>query len=369
MTTMTNTSDTVQKLNEFRIRVQETMRNREFISFNLNSISIDNERLSLNNEVLTEAATKKVLSQLKVKNNFLEIHKHLSNTDWGIVKEKLKSAAGEQIIHARKVNKGDQIVIDDIYMAAPKNPTALETDSIFNEIIDAIVSTAKDISIKESIFLEDKDEICLTLLENNNLVDIFDNELDMWKTGKRIVWNGMNFQIAPFFERLVCSNGNTAPQYGFKSNISNNKFNLDKIRKILEREITYESESIREYLVNSTNHLKSCNVSIEEFLKYKDLYDENDDIEIINKYFDDTVLNKAYGCIVSDMPSKWKTTADSGKNAYEFFNDVTYTCSHPAEHKMEDRKRLELQIKISDLLFKPILDLEQTAPKVKVTWN
>ena len=57
------------------------------------------------------------------------------------------------------------------------------------------------------------------------------------------------------------------------------------------------------------------------------------------------------------MHNIWKSTADTGKNAYDFFNDLTYIASHPGEIKLEDIKRKELQIKASDLLFKETLDL------------
>jgi hypothetical protein len=78
-------------------------------------------------------------------------------------------------------------------------------------------------------------------------------------------------------------------------------------------------------------------------------------------------MNRAYGCIVSEMPDLWKITADSGKNAYDFFNDLTYIASHPDEAVMTNRERMDVQIKASDLLFKKDLDLELVAPKP--TWK
>lgn len=364
---MTNTAESINELREFKKEVNDKMLNREIVSFNINAIDIDKEIMTVDGVAFSEEATKKVLSRLRVKNNFLGLHKELTPTDWNLVKDKIKQASANQVIFGRKVENDTVKKIDDIYMAAPKALNTLELNAIFEEVVDSLVSSAKDISIKSMQFLEDKDEVSITLLENDFPVDIFANGTDMWKTGKKIVWNGMTFSIAAFFERLVCSNGNTAPQYGFKANISNNKFNLDRIKKVLEKEITLQSDVIDSYLIDAANHLKSTNISVREFLKVRAFFNESDHAEILKKWFDESSLNKAYGCVVSEMPDLWKTSADSGKNAYDFFNDVTYIASHPADAILTNRERTDLQIKASDILFKKSLDLELIAPKVK--WN
>lgn len=362
---MSSTAETILTLKEFRKDVTEKMLNREHISFNVSDIEIDADKMSIAGDMLSEAATKKVLSQLRVKNNFLGIAKSMTGTDWKTVKDALKKATGTQVVHGRKIEVSGNKIVDDIYMAAPKATGLLELDSIFHEVIDSIVSTGKDITLESTCFLEDKDEVTVTLLENDNSIDIFSNETDLWKIGKRITWNGMNFSVAPFFKRLVCSNGNTAPQYGFKANISNNKFNIEKIKKCLEKEITLNSDTLDAYLIDAANHMKSSNVSVREFMKFRNLFNENDHTTILAKWFDDSAINKAYGCVASEQPELWKTTADSGKNAYDFFNDLTYVASHPDEAKITDRERVEIQIKASDLLFKKELDLELVAPKIK----
>jgi hypothetical protein len=362
-TTMTSTAETIHQLKSFRKEVNLKMADRENVTFNISDIEIENDKMLIGDAVLSEGATKKVLGRLRVKNNFLELSKSMAHTDWNLVKDKLKRASGSQIVHGRKLG-GTVPTIDDIYMAAPKTTGIMEIDSIFHEVIDSVISTSKNVSLKSTCFLEDKDEVIVTLLENDKLVDIFGNEEDMWKIGKRIVWNGMNFSVSPFYERLVCTNGNTAPQYGFKANISNNKFNIGKIQKILEKEIIMESDSLDEYLIEATNHLKSTNVSVKEFLKFKNMFNEDEHTAIIKKWLDDSKINKAYGCIASEMPSIWQITADSGRNAYDFFNDLTYIASHPDDVKLTDRERVDLQIKASDLLFKKELDLETVAPKI-----
>lgn len=363
--TITNTGESVKQLTDFRKKVNASITSREIVSFNISDIEIENEQMLVNGSTLTMDATKKVLSKLRVKNNFLGLSKEMTTTDWNIVKDKIKSASGLQAVHGRKLNINGAKVVDDVYMAAPKTTGILEIDAIFQEVIDSIVSTGKDISVKSTGFLEDKDEVVITLLENDETLDVFGTGDDLWKTGKQIVWNGLKFSVSPFFERLVCTNGNTAPQYGFKANISNNKFNIGKIKKILEKEIILQSNTMSDFLVDSINHLKTVNISTREFLKFRNMFNEEEHAPIIKKWLDESAINKAYGCIVSEMPELWKITADSGRNAYNFFNDLTYVAAHPSEAKLSDRERINLQIKASDLLFCKALDLEQVAPKGK----
>lgn len=361
---MTNTAKTIEDLKKFRYQVNQEMLNREIVSFNVGSIQIDTEKMMVNNEQMSETAVKKILGHLRVKNNFLDLGKKMTPSDWSLVKDKLKSATFDQTVHARRVTVDGVKKIDDIYLAAPKTTGIIEIDNIFDSVIDSIVSTGKDISCKSTCFLPDKDEVSITLLEHDNEVDIFSNGTDMWKIGKQLIWNGMNFSIAPFYERLVCSNGNVAPQFGFKSNISNNKFNIGKIQKVLEKEITLQSESLDKFLVDATNHLKDCNISVREFLRYRSMFNETNHSAIISRWLDDSYLNRAYGTIVTEESSQWQSSADSGKNAYEFFNDLTYIAAHPKEATLTDRERLDVQIKASNLLFQKSFDLECLAPVI-----
>lgn len=365
---MSNTTNTLATLEAFRASVNAEMAKRQNVTFTMGDIDINDKGISYNNDPLTEDAVKKILARFQVKAGFLDMGEKMTHADWELVKEKLKATSINQVIYGRKIQDGDDKGhIDEVYMAAPKTTGILEIDEIFGELIDAVVSTGKDYSVKETKFMPDKDEVLVTLLDNDNEIDIFGNGVDIWKTGKQIVWNRMTFQVRPFFERLSCSNGNTTKQFGFKSNVSNNKFNMNKITKILEREITLESDTHEDFLVESVQHLSMNNISVAEFLKYRNMFNEEDHANIIKKWFDDTPINRAYGVMISDQSNLWKSSADSGINAYDFFKNVTYVCSHPEDpdvQNLSDRQRLDIQISISDLLFKKDLDLQNIAPQI-----
>ena len=365
---MSTTSQTIQQLTDFRTQLNQTLATREIVTFNPDKLDITNDKISYDGSELSKSAQKKMLSTFRVKNSFLDIRKSLNPGDWNTVKEKLKLASASRTVHGRKVLIDNVSTIDDIYLASPKNTNVVEIDVIFQEVVESILNTSKDLTLKEAHFYTDVDQVGLTFVENDREYDVFGTQLDMWKTGERIVWNGMNFTISPFFERLACSNGNTVLQHGFRSNISNSKFNLGKIRKVLEKELTLNSENAEKLLIDSTNHLKCFNVSVYEYLKYKNFFNENDHKLILDKWFDDQPIRKAFTYNLEDMPHAWQRTADTGKNAYDFFNDLTYIASHPTEAILTPRERADLQIKSSDLLFQKVLDLENLAPKTSVQW-
>lgn len=366
---MTNTGQTIERLNSFRREVQEELAARQIVTFNLNQLEIDSDKIHLDGVKLSKNAAKKALSELRVKSSFVNYYKDLVTDDWRMVKDKLKGAMSDKVVYGRKVKDTvdvDTDVIDELYVASPKNLHALEIDAIFNEVIDAVITTHKDISLGE-LALTKEDKVVVTLIENDREVNVFGNNEDNWKVGRRITWNGVSFNIMPFYERLVCTNGNTSKHFGFKADISGKKFNVERIRKVLEKEVIHEShDTITRMLTDAVEHLKENNISVNEFLHFKNFFNPTEDKDILIKYFDESYLNKSYGCVVDEKPNVWKMTADTGINAYDFFNNLTYIASHPDEVPMQKDERLLLQIKASDLLFKPVLDLEQCAPKVKL---
>jgi len=86
------------------------------------------------------------------------------------------------------------------------------------------------------------------------------------------------------------------------------------------------------------------------------------------KFFNETPFYKAYGVNLEEKSKKWKSTANTGINAYDFFNMLTWIASHPEEVKMDKTDRINLQIQSSNLLFKNQLDLEDVATNVVVEY-
>jgi Txe/YoeB family toxin of Txe-Axe toxin-antitoxin module len=366
MTTTSLTAQAILDVQDFQAEVQDAVSAQEKnkMQFHVGDLVVQDSKLMLDDNVLSDDSTKKILSHLRVKNNFLELQKKMSEDDWETVAQKLKLVSADQPVYARKMSTENKLV--DLHLANRKAPMGgILIPEVFDMIVDNMVgSSADDYAVTDRFFDEEKGQVSMTLLHKNKEIDVFGTEEDMWKTGKRITWSSLEFGVFPFFERLVCTNGNVGRQYGFSTNVSKGKYNFAKINAILEREILHASDAATPMLNEATRHLKKNNVSVRELLQYMSLFDPEEHSKILEKYFDLSYLNKVYRCDIEGMHNIWKSTADTGKNAYDFFNDLTYIASHPKETGVSEQFRRNLQIKASDILFKETLDLELIAPKV-----
>jgi len=212
----------------------------------------------------------------------------------------------------------------------------------------------------------------LILLNENDRVDVFGTDLDLWKMGDRFHFNGVRFNYAPFFERLVCSNGNTATEFGFGADISKNSFNNNKIQGVISKALEFGSETMPATLAQAVQHLQKNNVSLAEFYQYRNFFESRNGEEVytglIEKYFNDQPFYRGYGVNINEKSRKWKATANSGINAYDFFNLLTWVASHPDQVRMDKNDRIQLQIQASNLLFKKELDLEDIATSANIVY-
>lgn len=366
----TLTSQAILDLRSFQKQVVETLETNEAnkMQFFVGDLKVENSKLVLDGNTLSDDSTKKVLSHLRVRPNFLELQKKMSEEDWESVSHKLQYISAQQPVYARKATGLPQIV--DLQLASKKAPNGgILVPEIFDAIYENLVSSsADDYVLSDKFYDEEKGIVSVTLLNSQKEIDVFGTQEDMWKTGKIITFSDTEFGIHPFFERLVCTNGNVAKQYGFSTNVTKSKYNFSRINAMLERDIMNASDSANSILSDATKHLKKTNVSVRELLEYRNFFNEEAHSKILEKYFDLSYLNKVYRCDVEGMHNIWKSTADTGRNAYDFINDLTYIASHPKETGIDEISRRQLQITASNLIFKETLDLELVAPKI-TSWK
>ncbi len=356
--------------------ILEKISDRKTREFRLGDIEITPKALYLNNSPLKGAALSKILSLLRVKKNFIEFQTKMTPEDWKQVSSKIKNADKDITLFAtidETVIGGNGNVIDvHLHRQDKKHTDDATLREHFMWIEKSLSESDRDYSLKRIDYNNSNEMFELVLLDNSQEIDVFGTNLDMWKTGNRFYFNGLRFNHAPFFERLVCSNGNTAMQYGFKADISQSSFNNNKIQKTIEKALVHGGENIPELLQQSVQHLQNNNVSIAEFYAYRDFFNRRNENEVYNKvlhtYFNDTPFYKAYGENIEDKSRKWKSTANTGINAYNFFNMLTWIASHPEDVKMSSIDRMDLQIQASNLLFKKELDLEDIATGVKIDY-
>jgi len=364
---ITQTSQSVETIHEFSEKIQDIVSSRKQLSFQLGDLEVKEGALIYDNLKLDKISTNKILAKLKVRPDFLSLSKQMTENDWSMVSDKLKSVNADQAIYARTAGEANATVAN-LMIAHKKAPNGgIQIPEVFGLLEQALISSsASDFVVKERSFDDKTDTVTVTLLNDKTDFDVFGNGQDPWKIGRQITWSNTGFNVSPFFERLVCTNGNVGKQFGFSADITKKKYNYGHINGILEKEIINSADVHSAILAEAARHMQRQNVSVKEYLEYRKLFNEEDHDPILKKYFDLSYLNKAYKCDVDEMHNVWKTTADTGKNAYDFFNDLTYIASHPDQIKLSEEIRKSLQIKASNLLFKKTLDLEYVAPKVQI---
>ncbi|MFM2009864.1 MAG: hypothetical protein RLZZ479_254 [Bacteroidota bacterium] len=370
-----NNQNVIQKIQEESERIFKEASNFSIQEFKLGDLKIENG-IFLNDVKLTGNAQKSVLNALRVRSNFTDLEKKMSPEDWYNVSKRLQKAESEHKMYA-KVRPGSSMTKKEIISVFNRNENKKKEDNRDMErflgwITDSLAESEKEYSLKSIGLDASRGLVDLTLLDNNSDVDMFGTGVDIWKTGERFSFGGVQFNYAPFFERLSCSNGNTGMQYGFNSNITQSKYNNQKIQSIIEKALIQNSETMSQELQHAVRHLQSNNISIAEFYHFRKWFErknQNDNYDkIIYSYLDDSPFYQAYGTDVKEKSNKWQSTANSGICAYDFFNMLTYIASHPEKISMEYTDRADLQIKASDLLFKKQLDLEDVAKNVKVDY-
>ena len=356
--------------------ILENLNNREIVQFKIKEIELG-DGISLRGIPLVGKAIGRIFYALKVRPNFTEFASKMSTLDFNLISQKLKSAEAETKMYAKVVknDKGNPEIVECYYHNDKKTQAdSAGINSYFDWMIDSLKNSEKDYSLKQFNFNARKESFDLILLDETeqNRIDAFGTGLDLWKMGDRFEFNSLKFDYAPFLERLSCTNGNTALEYGFAADVSHSKFNDRRLESVIQKALGFKNEQLPNILQNATTHLKENNVSLAEFYHYRKFFESlNDDgiyTGLINSYFDDKPFYQSYGLDVNGKSQKWKSTANTGINAYDFFNMLTYIASHPKEVRMDREHRTNLQIKASNLLFKKELDLEDIASHVKIDY-
>jgi len=356
--------------------ILEKLNNREIVQFQIKEIDL-NEGISLRGIPLVGRAIGRIFYALKVRPNFNEFAHKMSTNDFNLISQKLKSAEAETKMYAKIVKNefGNPEIVECYYHNDKKSQADTSNiNTYFDWIKNSLETSEKDYSLKGFNFNSSKETFDLILLDETqeNRIDAFGTGLDLWKMGDRFEFNSLKFDYAPFLERLSCTNGNTASQYGFAADISHSKFNDRRLETVIQKALTVKNESVPLILQEAVSHLQKNNVSMAEFYQYRKFFENlNDDgiyTGLINTYFDDKPFYQSYGVDIKGKSQKWKSTANTGINSYDFFNMITYIASHPKEIRMDREHRSQLQINVSNLLFKKELDLEDIATSVKIDY-
>ncbi len=333
--------------------------------FRIGEITISDEKILLHGTELEGRAKSKILSTLKVKKNFSDYAKAMDLHDWLSVSNKIKTSQQETVLIAQYDDAGKIVNIHNKNLNK-KRPDDLRLRNYVDMICDELAQSDQTYQLNSLGFMPETHRFDISLLNPSIDIDIFGNGKDIWHAGNSFTFNELGFKTMPFFERLVCSNGMRSRNYGFGANVHQSRFNVakiaDEIRKAINSDITLHMEMIS----LASQHLNSNNASIAEFERFRNFFvkkseDNPSYFKIIEKYFNDQPMYKAYGENIAEKSNKWKSTANSGINAYDLFNLQTWIASHENESGITPSDAIELQIAASNFFFKNNLDLEDIA--------
>lgn len=362
-----NNKETISEIRERTESVLNKVENESLQrEFKVSDIKIKEDQIFLGDTIFADRAKSKILSILKVKRNFSDYAKQMEPGDWRSVSEKIKTSQGDTSLIAQYNDKG---CIVDMFNKNinKKRPDDMRLRNYVDMICESLSETDQPYSLKDMLFLPQHQQMDISLLNRDADIDIFGNGRDVWHGGTSFTFNELDFRTMPFFERLVCSNGMRSRQNGFVSDIRQTRFNVEKIAYEIRKSINEGGKIHNEMLSAAANHLRTNNASITEFEKFRNFFikrggEDNPMYQkIIEQYFDDKPFYNAYGVNIANQSEKWKSTANSGMNAYDLFNLQTWIASHEKESGISATDAIDLQIGASSFFFKNRLDLEDVA--------
>jgi len=364
--------DTIAEIRSFVNPILNEISGSDIRRINLKDIEIA-EGMKFNNIPLSTKAMKTVLMALSIKPQFLNYQEKLTPQDWSLIGKKLKEARGDVEMFANVLKPGNSAK-NEIYSLVLKNQKKKAPDlntnmsNVVDLIEEALGMTQIHFSLAGTNFNETNNLISLDLRNDDFSFAPFQG--DEWKKGSSFKFNSLTFQNLPMLERLFCTNGMTTKNYGFASNIGQNRFNEIKIMTEIRKSLITNETHIEEIVNANLKRLKNFNVSVAEFLAWKKQISNFGDgyEDISDKYLNEAPLFAAYKSNIEDKPMVWKRTADSGINAYNLLNLITWIASHPTESKVDEKAASALKISAGNYLFKKVFDLERIAEKVKVDY-
>jgi len=356
-----------EKFNKYLSEIENQNLKEEFL---IQDLEIVGQTMYYNGVELSKSAQKKIFDILRVKPSFVEYSTKMSPDEWDKFAKKLKQLRGGIKLIGQYNSSGE---IQNVFV---KNVNKKQKDDhnlefYVNQICESLENSKKQY-ILDGINFEDNYVFDINLLDIESDIDIFGNAKDIWKGGTSFIFNPVSFQTTPYFSRLICSNGMRTKKEAFTSNIQQTKFNTNKIAKKIRDSILNNKKELNKTIIERANYLIKHNVSLLEFYNFRNIFTRDKENEtllnIARKYFDDKIFYKVYGENIKEKSRKWLSTADSGINAYKFFNLITWIASHRDKTNIESNFARNLQIEASEFFLSKKLDLVDVAKPINIKY-
>jgi hypothetical protein len=180
----------------------------------------------------------------------------------------------------------------------------------------------------------------------NSKVDVFNDGADIWDTGLNINFGETKSSVAPFYLRLICTNGMIGTHQMSQRYFDNSEFKHSTFTKLVSKVMDQDLTGV---IRANGARLHETTASLREFYNARNIL-LGRSVELAKTYFDDTEIKDAYKDErLRYKNSRWLATANTNINAYDFFNRITHCTSHS---ELNDTTRLQLNNIASELFFK-----------------
>lgn len=370
---MGNNKETIQKIRRESEQILDKIENDSFkVEYPIKDLRFTGKEMTIKGTPLSKSASNKICNMLRIKSSFGKYYDKMSETEWNKISEKLKDLNGDTTIIAQYKEGGS--VISNIFSknTKKKHDDGQGLRSYFDTICTSLDKSDIGYEFSGLDFDERSHTFDLSMLNRDAKIDIFGDGGDIWNGGNSFTFTPISFSTKPFFERLICTNGMRSRKHGFGTNVSQAKYNVNSISNAINKAITEGTANLNDIITASGQHLANNNVSLGEFYNFRNHFLRDEDnpnfLKIATNYFNDSPIYKAYGMNLAEKSRKWKSTANTGINAYDFFNLLTWIASHQKQTGITDEEARVLQIKASEFFFKENLDLEDIATPVTVNY-
>ena len=367
---MSNTK-IITEITEFAQKVQTERNHSDFQELHLDNLTIE-EGMKIDGVPLDETSVKTILSTLNLKPKFLDFKSTLSEQDWVLIGRKIKEARGDAHFYGNVISDG--LTGKIITELLPRNENKEKADDltrsnhVIGKITEALASTERTFDLGGLGFSKKNNIFSIDLVDPTSTFVPFKDE--QWKTGTSFNFNSLQFMNNPFLERLACSNGMMIKEKGsLNTKIHYSKFTNDRISQTILNSIN-DPGNVDNIVGPQIERLNKINLSVFELLKWRNSLNRmSEDFDsLTQKYMPIDPLFKAYGVDINGMSDQWKRTADSGINAYNFLNLLTWMASHIKETNIDTSDAATLKILAGDYMFKTQFDMENMAERIDVEY-
>lgn len=337
--------------------IRDRLADRVLTPFRLREITRKGDQFELQGATLNNDALKTLANRLKVQPALFETAK---DEAWHTIQKGLNSALGNTEAVAKVDTKTGEC-LDIVSHRGEEKSQSINYDPMFNALNTALGLTEHEYDLI-GVNLNKYDEAVINLRRLGSNIDVFQDGTDHWDTGCSFEFTVNGQKTAPFFERLICSNGMVAMEKGASVYTRVSKFNTDRLVNSGIRAL--RGDTGEKYIQEGCDRLRRVNISVRELLHMRDTLD-SDNIHqnrLCRTLFNTDHIVKAYGEGVLERRKKWLSTADSNINAYDAFNHCTWIDSHPVEADVSDGQRKVFRKIAQDMFFAPALDLNDLAP-------